>query len=59
MRTGFVAAMDARIREGCGEDADAMIQATPLDQLHMGLARWRKKFGGGRPRTAPPGHPPS
>jgi len=30
---------------GCGEDADAMIQATPLDQLHMGLARWRKKFG--------------
>jgi len=41
----FVAAMDARIREGCGEDAEAMIQATPLDQLHMGLARWRKKFG--------------
>ncbi len=28
-------------------DAGAMIQATPLDQLHMGLARWRKKFGGG------------
>ena len=41
---GFVAAMDERIRAGCGEDADAMIQATPLDQLHMGLARWRKKF---------------
>ena len=34
-----------RVRAGCGEDADAMIQATPLDQLHMGLARWRKKFG--------------
>jgi len=43
---GFVAAMDERIRAHCGEDADAMIQATPLDQLHMGLARWRKKFGG-------------
>src|SRR3954469_8395125 len=41
---GFVAAMDERIRAGCGEDADAMVQATPLDQLHMGLARWRKKF---------------
>ena len=37
--------MDERVRAGCGEDADAMIQATPLDQLHMGLARWRKKFG--------------
>src|SRR5262249_16996466 len=43
---GFIAAMDARIREGVAEDADAMIQATPLDQLHMGLARWRSKFGG-------------
>ena len=42
---GFVAAMDKRIRAGVGEGADAMIQATPLDQLHMGLARWRKKFG--------------
>jgi hypothetical protein len=41
----FVAAMDERIRAGCGEDAASMIQATPLDQLHMGLARWRKKFG--------------
>ena len=41
---GFVAAMDQRIREACGKDAAAMIQATPLDQLHMGLARWRKKF---------------
>ena len=41
----FVAAMDERIRAGCGEDAESMIQATPLDQLHMGLARWRKKFG--------------
>jgi glyoxylase-like metal-dependent hydrolase (beta-lactamase superfamily II) len=40
---GFVAAMDARLQEGCGEDADAMVMATPLDQLHMGLARWRSK----------------
>jgi CubicO group peptidase (beta-lactamase class C family) len=42
----FVAAMEARVSEGCGPDAATMIQATPLDQLHMGLARWRKKFGG-------------
>jgi glyoxylase-like metal-dependent hydrolase (beta-lactamase superfamily II) len=41
---GFVAAMEARVSEGCGPDAATMIQATPLDQLHMGLARWRKKF---------------
>jgi glyoxylase-like metal-dependent hydrolase (beta-lactamase superfamily II) len=41
---GFVAAMEQRLRAGCGEDADAMLAATPLDQLHMGLARWRKKF---------------
>ena len=37
--------MEARVSEGCGPDAETMIQATPLDQLHMGLARWRKKFG--------------
>jgi glyoxylase-like metal-dependent hydrolase (beta-lactamase superfamily II) len=42
---GFVAAMEQRGRAGCGEDADAMLAATPLDQLHMGLARWRTKFG--------------
>jgi glyoxylase-like metal-dependent hydrolase (beta-lactamase superfamily II) len=42
---GFVAAMRERVEQGCGEDAGTMIQATPLDQLHMGLARWRKKFG--------------
>jgi glyoxylase-like metal-dependent hydrolase (beta-lactamase superfamily II) len=41
----FVAAMETRVSEGCGPDAATMIQATPLDQLHMGLARWRKKFG--------------
>ncbi|MDA0161771.1 MBL fold metallo-hydrolase [Solirubrobacter ginsenosidimutans] len=42
---GFVAAMEARVSEAMGPDAATMIQATPLDQLHMGLARWRKKFG--------------
>ena len=40
---GFVAVMEERVREGCAEDAEAMIRATPLDQLHMGLARWRAK----------------
>jgi glyoxylase-like metal-dependent hydrolase (beta-lactamase superfamily II) len=40
---GFVAAMEQRVREGCGDDADAMIRATPLDQLYLGLARWRTK----------------
>ena len=39
--------MEARVSEALGPDAATMIQATPLDQLHMGLARWRKKFGGG------------
>ena len=43
---GFVAAMEARVSEALGPDAATMIQATPLDQQHMGLARWRKKFGG-------------
>jgi glyoxylase-like metal-dependent hydrolase (beta-lactamase superfamily II) len=43
----FVAAMEARVSEALGPDAATMIQATPLDQLHMGLARWRKKFAGG------------
>ena len=42
---GFVAAMEARISEALGPDTGTMIQATPLDQQHMGLARWRKKFG--------------
>jgi glyoxylase-like metal-dependent hydrolase (beta-lactamase superfamily II) len=40
---GFVAAMEERVRAGCGPDAPAMLMATPLDQLHMGLARWRSK----------------
>ena len=42
---GFVAAMGERVRAALGPDAEAMLSATPLDQLHMGLARWRKKFG--------------
>ncbi len=41
----FMAAMDERIHAGCAEDADAMIQAVPLDQLYMGLERWQRKFG--------------
>jgi glyoxylase-like metal-dependent hydrolase (beta-lactamase superfamily II) len=43
---GFIKAMEERVRAGCGDDADALIQATPLDQIHMGLVRWRSKFGG-------------
>ncbi len=42
---GFVAVMEERVRENCGEDAESMIRATPLDQQYMGLARWRSKFG--------------
>jgi len=37
--------MEARVSEVMGADASTLSQATPLDQLHMGLARWRKKFG--------------
>ena len=40
---GFVAAIEARIREGLGADAESMIQAAPPDQLYLGLDRWRKK----------------
>jgi glyoxylase-like metal-dependent hydrolase (beta-lactamase superfamily II) len=41
---GFVAVIEERVRARCGEDAEAMIQAAPPDQLHMGLARWHTKF---------------
>ena len=44
---GFVAAMEALVSEAMGPDASTLTQATPLDQLHMGLARWRRKLGGG------------
>jgi len=40
---GFVAAIEARIREAAGADADSMIQAAPPDQLYQGLDRWRRK----------------
>ena len=40
---GFVAAIEARIREGVGADAESMIQAAPPDQLYQGLDRWRRK----------------
>ena len=39
----FVAIMAERVREGCGEDTESMLNAAPLDQQHMGLARWRTK----------------
>ena len=40
---GFVAAIEARIREGAGADAESMIQAAPPDQIYLGLDRWRAK----------------
>jgi glyoxylase-like metal-dependent hydrolase (beta-lactamase superfamily II) len=40
---GFVAALEARIREGVGELAESMMQAAPPDQLYLGLDRWRSK----------------
>ena len=46
-RRGGLRRRDGRARQrGLRRGRGAMIQATPLDQLHMGLARWRKKFGG-------------
>ncbi len=41
----FVAAMTERIRAAVGDDTESMLAAAPPDQLHMGLARWQKKFG--------------
>ena len=43
---GFVAAIEARVREGAGADAESMIQAAPPDQLFQGLDRWRRKRAG-------------
>jgi glyoxylase-like metal-dependent hydrolase (beta-lactamase superfamily II) len=40
---GFVAAIEARVREAVGADAESMVQAAPPDQLFQGLDRWRKK----------------
>ena len=41
LRRGHGGARPRRLRRGRRRDDPA----TPLDQLHMGLARWRKKFG--------------
>jgi glyoxylase-like metal-dependent hydrolase (beta-lactamase superfamily II) len=40
---GFVAVMEERVREGCAEDSESMLNAAPLDHLWMGLDRWRTK----------------
>jgi glyoxylase-like metal-dependent hydrolase (beta-lactamase superfamily II) len=40
---GFVAALEARIHEGVGADAESMKLAAPPDQLYQGLDRWRSK----------------
>jgi len=43
---GFVAAIEAQIRAGTGEDAESMMLAAPPDQLFQGLDRWRSKRAG-------------
>jgi glyoxylase-like metal-dependent hydrolase (beta-lactamase superfamily II) len=40
---GFVAAIEARVREGTGRLAESMMQAAPPDQLYQGLDRWKSK----------------
>jgi glyoxylase-like metal-dependent hydrolase (beta-lactamase superfamily II) len=40
---GFVAAIEARIREAAGSDAESVRLAAPPDQLYQGLDRWRRK----------------
>jgi glyoxylase-like metal-dependent hydrolase (beta-lactamase superfamily II) len=42
---GFVEAYSRHVHEQAGEDADAILQAAPLDQLYQGLDRWRSKSG--------------
>jgi glyoxylase-like metal-dependent hydrolase (beta-lactamase superfamily II) len=42
---GFVAAWSKLVHEQAGEGADAILQAAPLDQLYLGLDRWRSKQG--------------
>jgi glyoxylase-like metal-dependent hydrolase (beta-lactamase superfamily II) len=42
-RDGFVAEIEARLREHAGELAGSMAQAAPPDQLYQGLERWRSK----------------
>ena len=42
---GFVEAYTRYVREQAGDGADAILQASPLDQLWLGLDRWRSKSG--------------
>ena len=42
---GFVEAYKSYVREQAGGDAEAILQAAPLDQLWLGLDRWRSKGG--------------
>ena len=40
---GFIEAYTRYVREQAGDDAEAILQAAPLDQLWLGLDRWRSK----------------
>jgi glyoxylase-like metal-dependent hydrolase (beta-lactamase superfamily II) len=42
---GFVEAYSRYVHERAGTAADAILQAAPLDQLWLGLDRWRTKSG--------------
>ena len=42
---GFVEAFSRSVHEQAGAAADAILQAAPLDQLWLGLDRWRTKSG--------------
>ncbi len=42
---GFVEAYTRFVHEQAGAGADAILQAAPLDQLYLGLDRWRSKTG--------------
>jgi glyoxylase-like metal-dependent hydrolase (beta-lactamase superfamily II) len=42
---GFIEAYTGYVREQAGDGADAILQACPLDQLWLGLDRWRTKSG--------------
>jgi glyoxylase-like metal-dependent hydrolase (beta-lactamase superfamily II) len=42
---GFIEAYTGYVREHAGDGADAILQACPLDQLWLGLDRWRSKSG--------------
>jgi glyoxylase-like metal-dependent hydrolase (beta-lactamase superfamily II) len=42
---GFVEAYSRSVHEQAGASADPLLQAAPLDQLYLGLDRWRTKSG--------------